>query len=194
MPSGPPSFAAGGPPPGGFGGGRGGPGGGGGNGGRLQASLYHTVVFDDLFLVRRGGPVLDQLNGAAADGTGGGQSRHQIEAELGISAKGLGARISADWKSGTTVLGGPGSATGDLRFSDIGKVNLRVFADLDQQKSVLATAPWLKGSRVSLSLTNVFDARVQVRDATGATPVGYQPANLDPVGRTVRFSFRKLFL
>ena len=194
MPSGPPSFAAGGPPPGGFGGGRGGPGGGGGNGGRLQASLYHTVVFDDLFLVRRGGPVLDQLNGAAADGTGGGQSRHQIEAELGISAKGLGARMSADWKSGTTVLGGPGSATGDLRFSDIGKVNLRVFADLDQQKSVLATAPWLKGSRVSLSLTNVFDARVQVRDATGATPVGYQPANLDPVGRTVRFSFRKLFL
>ena len=64
----------------------------------------------------------------------------------------------------------------------------------ENRKSPVAKAPWLKGSRVSLSLNNVFDARVQVRDATGATPVGYQPANLDPVGRTVRFSFRKLFL
>ncbi len=194
MMSGPPSFAAGGPPPGAFsgGGGRGGPPG--GPGGRLQASLYHTVIFDDLYLVRRGGPVLDRLNGAAADGAGGGQSRHQVEAELGVSAKGLGARLTADWKSATDVRGGPGSATGDLTFSDIGKVNLRFFADLDQQKPLLAKLPWLKGSRVSLSLNNLFDARVQVRDATGATPVGYQPANLDPVGRTVRFSFRKLFL
>jgi hypothetical protein len=33
-----------------------------------------------------------------------------------------------------------------------------------------------------------------VRDAAGATPTGYQPANLDPVGRSVRISVRKLFL
>jgi hypothetical protein len=31
-----------------------------------------------------------------------------------------------------------------------------------------------------------------VRDAAGATPTGYQPANLDALGRTVRFSVRKL--
>jgi len=194
MTGGPPSFAAGGPPPSAFSGGgeRGGTPG--GTGGRLQASLYHTVVFDDLYLVRRGGPVLDRLDGAATDGTGGGQSRHQVEAELAVTANGLGARLAADWKSATTVRGGPGSATGDLQFADIGKVNLRLFADLDQQKPLLAKAPWLKGSRVSLSLNNLFDAQAQVRDGTGATPVGYQPANLDPVGRSVRFSFRKLFL
>lgn len=193
----PPPFAAGGPPPSAFsGGGGGGFGGGGprGGGGRLQASVYHTVYFEDRFLVRRGGPVLDRLEGAAADGAGGGQPRHEVEAEIGGAMKGVGARLSVDWVSGTNVRGGANSAVGDLTFSDLAKVNLRVFADLDQQKALLAKAPWLKGSRVSLALSNVFDQRVRVRDATGATPVGYQPANLDPVGRSIRLSFRKIFL
>ena len=144
--------------------------------------------------MRTGGPLLDRLDGAAADGAGGGQSRDEIEAELGLSARGLGARLTANWKSATTVRAGPGSPTGDLGFSDLTKVNLRFFADLDQQKPLLAKAPWLKGSRLSLSLSNLFDERVRVRDATGATPVGYQPANLDPAGRSIRFSFRKLLL
>ncbi len=104
------------------------------------------------------------------------------------------ARLTANWKSGTFVDAGPGSPTGSLRFSDLTKINLRLFADLDQQKPLIDRAPWLKGSRVSLSLNNLFDERINVRDATGATPIGYQPANLDPVGRTIRFSFRKLFL
>lgn len=191
---GPPSFAAGGPPPGAFSGGGGPRGGPGGTGGRLQASLYHTLVLEDRYLVRRGGPVLDRLDGAVADGSGGGQSRHEVEAELGMSAKGLGARLTANWKSATMIEAGPGSPTGDLRFSDLTRVNLRLFADLDQQKPMIAKAPWLKGSRVSLSVTNLFDERITVRDANGVTPIGYQPANLDPVGRSIRFSFRKLFL
>src|SRR6185369_8041404 len=62
---------------GGFAGGRGGGGrgdgrGGGGNqDGRLQFAIYHTVYFEDEFLVRPGGPVLDLLHGAAAGNTGG---------------------------------------------------------------------------------------------------------------------------
>jgi len=32
-----------------------------------------------------------------------------------------------------------------------------------------------------------------VHDATGATPISYQPAYLDPVGRKITVSFRKLF-
>ena len=190
MTGGPPSFAAGGPPPSAFQGG-GGPG---GPGGRLQASVYHTVYFEDRFLVRRGGPVLDRLDGAAADGAGGGQPRHEIEAEIGGALRGIGARLTVDWVSGTTVRGGPGSAVGDLSFSDLTKVSFRAFADLDQQKPLLARAPWLRGTRVSFVLANLLDARVRVRDAAGATPTGYQPANLDPVGRSVRISVRKLFL
>ena len=46
--------------------------------------------------------------------------------------------------------------------------------------------------RVSLSVENVFDNRQRVRDASGAIPVSYQPDYLDPLGRTVRLSIRKL--
>jgi len=188
----------GGGPPGGFGG----PGGGGGargggrggaQDGRLQIAVYHTMLFEDQYLVRRGGPVLDLLNGAAA-GNGGGQPRHEIEAQLGVAERGLGVRLSADWLSGTTVTGTPGSPTGNLRFSDIGKINLRLFADLGQQKTLIQKAPFLKGARVTLGIANLFDAKVRVKDANGATPLSYQPDYIDPQGRAIRLSFRKLFL
>ena len=47
--------------------------------------------------------------------------------------------------------------------------------------------------RVTLGVDNIFDSRQRVRDATGMTPVSYQPDYLDPLGRTVRVSVRKLF-
>jgi outer membrane receptor protein involved in Fe transport len=106
----------------------------------------------------------------------------------------MGMRLSADWLSGTTVTGAPGSPTGDLSFSDIGKINLRLFADLSQQKTLMQEAPWLKGTRISLAVTNIFNAKVKVRDANGATPLSYQPDYLDPQGRVIRISLRKLFL
>ena len=53
--------------------------------------------------------------------------------------------------------------------------------------------PFLRGMRVSLSIDNLFDARQQVRDRLGATPLSYQPGYLDPLGRSVRLSVRKLF-
>lgn len=193
-----PGEGVGGDPGAGGGGFRGGgsPGGGRGGGnqeGRLQVAIYHTAIFQSEYLVRRGGPVLDLLNGAAA-GNGGGQPQHEIEAQLGVSERGMGARLTANWKSGTTVDGAPGSPTGDLRFSDIGKINLRFFADLGQRKTLIEKAPFLKGSRITLSLTNILDAKVKVRDASGATPLSYQPDYIDPQGRVIRLSFRKLFL
>lgn len=176
---------------GGFGGGYSGGGGrGGAQDGRLRFSLYHTVILEDRVSVRPGGPVLDYLNGAAA-GAIGGQPRHQIEAQAGIAGRGFGAALSADWKSATSVRGG--AASGDLAFSDIAKVNLRLFADLSQRKTLLETAPWLRGARISLSVSNLFDRRIAVHDAGGATPLGYQPDYVDPTGRTLRLSFRKLF-
>ena len=54
--------------------------------------------------------------------------------------------------------------------------------------------PWMRGARVSLSVENLFDERLDVRDATGAVPISYQPDLLDPQGRVVQLSFRKLFL
>jgi iron complex outermembrane receptor protein len=53
--------------------------------------------------------------------------------------------------------------------------------------------PWLRGTRISLSVNNVFNTRQRVTDATGVVPNTYQPDYLDPLGRTVRLSIRKLF-
>lgn len=183
---------AGGGPPGGFRGGPGGGGFGGGQNGRLQFALYHTAIFQDEILIRPGVPVLDLLNGAAA-GNSGGQPRNEVEAQLGFTRKGMGVRLSADWKEGSTVRGGLGSTTGDLNFSDITKVNLRLFADLGAQRNLVQKHPFLRGSRITLSANNLFDQRVEVRDANGLIPASYQPAYLDPAGRTVKLSFRKLF-
>jgi iron complex outermembrane receptor protein len=175
---------------GGFGG-RGGPGGAGS--GRLQLGIYHTWIFRDDILIRPGVPVIDLLNGGAI-GASGGQPRHRIEAQGGISKNGFGARFSANWQSGTTVRGGLPAAgsTGDLFFSDLATANLRLYADFTQIGS-LGRQAWARGLRITFSVNNIFDSHEHVRDAAGATPLSYQPDYLDPLGREVRLTIRKLF-
>jgi hypothetical protein len=159
--------------------------------GRVTLSIYHTVFFENRYLVRPGGPVIDFLDGGALSNLGG-QSRHEVEANLGLSERGFGTQLAADWKSGTSVRGGGGPAS-DLDFSDVTRVTLRLFADLSQRKALLKAAPFFANSRLTLSLNNLFDARIRVRDAAGAVPLSYQPAYVDPTGRTWRIGFRKLF-
>jgi outer membrane receptor protein involved in Fe transport len=81
----------------------------------------------------------------------------------------------------------------DLTFSDQTRVNLRLFADLGAQRDLVREFRFLRGARVSLIIDNLFDSRVDVRDASGETPLNYQPFLVDPLGRTVRISLRKLF-
>jgi hypothetical protein len=180
------------------GGGRGGFGGGGfggrgGGAGRLQLGLYHTWHLTDSVLIRPGVPELDFLDGSAA-GSRGGRPRHEVELQAGLFKNGLGARINANWQSATFVRGGPvaGGTGDDLFFDDFATVNLRLFADLGLQSFARGNR-FLRGTRVSLSIDNLFDARQQVRDSLGATPLSYQPGYLDPLGRSVRLSVRKLF-
>jgi hypothetical protein len=197
----------GGPPPeagrgpgGGGGGFRGaGPGGGrgsgfGGFGGRgprrgvFQVGLYHTLAFKDEVLIRPGLPTLDLLDGAAL-GAGGGSPRHQVDLQANYTRGGLGAAMNAKWQSATRVVGGPSGE--DLDFSDLTTVNLRLFADLGAQP-LAREHPWLRGARVTLAIDNIFDERQEVRTAAGTVPISYQPDLLDPVGRSVRLTFRKL--
>lgn len=158
--------------------------------GRFQVAVYHTVYFADQIQARPGAPVFDLLNGASV-GTGGGQVRHEIEGQLGFTRFGFGVRFSADWKSATLVDGG--SPATDLAFSDIGTVNLRLWNNFAVQRSILQRWPILRGTRLTLEATNLLDTRQSVRDATGLTPLSYQPAYLDPSGRVVQLSLRKLF-
>ncbi|GAA0679500.1 hypothetical protein GCM10009102_35190 [Sphingomonas insulae] len=174
---------------GGFGGGRGGQG-----GGRIQFALYHTWHLTERVTVANGGPVLDALNGdIIGSSTSDGQSRHEFEGQAGYSNNGIGVRLSANYATGTRVNGGTAANPQPLRFEGLATADLRLFADLGQQLELVKAHPWVRGARVTLSVDNVFNTRQQVRDATGVTPITYQPDYRDPLGRTVRLSLRKLF-
>jgi hypothetical protein len=186
------------------GGGRGdgarGPGGGGfggrGGGGnpratRLQLALFHTIHLKEQVTIADGVPVLDLLSGDVI-GSGGGQARNEVEAQAGITRYGLGARLSANWKSGTQVAAGAGGATTDLDFSSLATMNLRLFANLGARRELVQRHPLLRGTRLTLAVNNLFDEKQTVRDANGSIPVTYQPDYLDPRGRVVQFSVRKL--
>ena len=178
----------------GFGGGRGGGGGGGGffgggNRGRLTFSLTDTITFVDKTVIAPG-LELDYLHGDAA-GSGGGTPQHQVEAQAGYFNNGLGARLGANWRSATNVDTLSGD---DLHFSPLATFDLRLFANPGDIPEVAVKHPWLRGTQVQFQVTNIFDAKPRVRDAAGDVPFNYQPDLLNPLGRTIGFTIRKLFL
>jgi outer membrane receptor protein involved in Fe transport len=42
-------------------------------------------------------------------------------------------------------------------------------------------------------VTNAFDRRQSVHDANGATPTAFEPGFLDPLGRVLALTLRKVF-
>ena len=91
------------------------------------------------------------------------------------------------------MVGAPGVAAGDLTFSSVTLLNLRLFDNLGQQGSLAKHYPWLRGVRLTLSVNNLLDQHVDVRGAGGATPLSYQAGYIDPLGRAIVFNARKLF-
>jgi len=181
--------------PGGFAGrgsGRGGFGGGGAGGGRLNFSLYHEIALQGTTQLLPNMPVLDLLGGDSLGG-GSGPSRHEVEVQAGFSQSGYGLRLTGEWKSATHVTGTANIPSSQLRFGDLATVNVRLFANLSQMPSLVGKVPFLRGSRVQVSVDNLFNARQHVTDGNGLVPLAYRPAYMDPVGRSVRVSFRKLF-
>lgn len=152
--------------------------------GRWSLSLYHTVELENEALIAPGVPLLDLLDGDALGA--GGVARHLFELEGGLFHKGLGTRFSANYASGTRV--------DDLQFGDFATVDMRLFANLDEQKWLVGESPgFFKGVRVGLGIDNIFDAQQRVTDENGVVPLSYQPGLIDPLGRTVEFEFRKVF-
>lgn len=173
---------------GGFGGRGGGPGG--GRGGRLQLSVFHTVLLKDEVRIAPVLPVIDFLGGQPLD-NGSARTQHRVEANGGYFNNGLGARVALDWRSGALVEGGPSDR---LRFEPLALVNANLFANLGQRFSLVSKYPWLRGSQVRLSVNNILDARLRVRNSAGIVPLNYQPDLLDSRGRTISLSIRKMFL
>ena len=158
--------------------------------GLLQFSVYHTWRIENRITVRQGLPALDLLNGAAV-GRRGGQPRHEVQVQAGYFRNGLGARLNGNWRASTWVNGGVSGQ--DLFFSDLGTLNVSMFADLSNRRELIKRHAWARGARLSVNVDNLFDQKQQVQDALGITPQAYQSDYLDPVGRTVRLSVRKLF-
>lgn len=171
------------------GGGRGGPGGGMQPGqGRYNISVFHTWRIQDEILIAPGLPILDLLDGDATD-AGGGSPRHQIQAQGGVFRNGMGVFVNATWREGTRVDGGTGP---DLFFDDRTTVGINAFVDLGAREGLVARLPWLENSRVNLRVQNLFNSRPSVVSSDGTTPVNYQPDFLDPEGRTISITFRKI--
>ncbi len=168
---------------------RGGGGGGrfgGRNGGRLTLSATHTLTFSDELTIAPGLPALDYLDGEALNSNGG-RPRHVVEVQSGYYNNGLGARLTADYRSPTRVDGGTGE---DLRFSGYTTVDLRLFANLGERFALVSKSPFFLGSSVRFEVKNIFNSRPRVRGGDGDIPFAYSPDRLEPIGRTVGVSFR----
>ncbi|HEX7858405.1 MAG TPA: TonB-dependent receptor, partial [Sphingobium sp.] len=175
----------GGPGGGGFGGGRGG-----GGGGRLTFAIYHTINLNDKVTLADGQPQIDLLNGGTLGDTAG-QPRHQVQVQAGFSQSGIGMRLTGNWQSTTHVVGSEDSPSSNLRFSDLATFNLRLFVNLGQRPELVGKMPWLRGARVQLGVSNIFNARQKVTDPNGLTPLAYRPGLIDPLGRTIQITLRK---
>jgi hypothetical protein len=156
---------------------------------RVEISLIDTWYLRDTTLVRNGVPILNLLNGAPAGATGG-QPRQKVEFGALAYAFGVGGSINANWR-GPTVVGGAGSSS-PIVFSSLATVDARLFAEFDRM-SGMEQSGWAQGFRVSLAVVNVLDNRQGVHIADGVTPVAFEPGYLDALGRTLTFTFRKVF-
>jgi hypothetical protein len=161
---------------------------------RLTFSFSHVWRLEDSVVLQNRTDELNLLNGAALDQRGG-RSRHEIEFQAGAFKRGAGARITARWQSKTFIRGLPPEAdggAGDLRFSQPLILNINLFANLDERLKG-KTAEFFKASRLSLSFSNILNNRTKVRDEAGLTPLNYQSAFFDPLGRAITLGFRKRF-
>jgi hypothetical protein len=158
---------------------------------RIEFSLFDTWYIRDVTLIRAGIPELDLLNGAPSDVTGG-QPRHKIEFHSLYHRDGLGVLLAVAWRSPTVVGSGDSTAPDPIYFSSLGTADLRVFLDLGHLPWTRSAA-WAQGARASLGVTNLFDRRQMVHDADGDTPTAFEPGFLDPLGRELAFTVRKVF-
>ena len=82
---------------------------------------------------------------------------------------------------------------GNLHFAAFTTVNVDLFLDVAARIGKVKTPKWLNGVRINIGIDNLLNERQNVKDSAGFTPVNYQPAYLDPLGRSVSLTVRKVF-
>ncbi len=158
---------------------------------RIEYSLFDTWYVRDVTLIRPGIPELNLLGGAPSDVTGG-QPRHKIEFHTLYHRDGAGILLAVTWRSPTVVGSGDPAVPDPIHFSSLGTADLRIFLDLGHLPWT-RSASWAKGARASLAVTNLFDRRQTVHDVDGSTPTAFEPGYLDPLGRVLALTIRKVF-
>lgn len=145
----------------------------------------------DEVTIREGMAPLDKLNGASL-GQFNASPRHEINLSVNLGVPGYSIGAAGFWRSPTRVDGGARGQ--DLRFSTPPILLLFGSVDLGANKALAKDRPWLKGTKLTLNIENVFDSYMHVRDSQGRTPEAYQEALVKTAGgRAVRVSLRKQF-
>jgi hypothetical protein len=145
-----------------------------------------TIKFSDRLQLRPGAPTLDLLSGDSVTSWKTARVSGYFYAGIGQ----LGNSISIDgWGDGGGRVRNPVAAS-DLYFSPL------FHADVHATLSVhhfLRKQAWTKHLQLKLDIEKLINFRQKVHDRNGLVPNQYQPDLLDPVGRTVKFTIRKLF-
>lgn len=144
-----------------------------------------TIRFSDRLQLRPGTPELDLLDGDTVSGSG--TPRVTSYFYGGIGYLGNGVSIDGWYQSGDRVRSDTPAA--DLTFSGIFKLNVGAYISVHH---FLPGQDWTRHLQLKLDVQNITDAHVHVVDANGDVPNRFQADYLDPVGRTVKLTLRKL--
>ena len=105
-----------------------------------------------------------------------------------IGFLGNGVGIDGWYQDGSRVRSD--NPASDLSFSPIFKLNMHAFISVHH---FLRKQEWTRHTQLRVEVNNATDARQRVRDGYGRVPNRFQPDYLDPIGRTVKLTLRKLF-
>jgi hypothetical protein len=144
-----------------------------------------VLWFRDRLQLRPGTPALDLLRGDTVKGWG--MPRVTSYFYGGIGYRGNGLSIGG-WYQGSSRVRSDNPAS-DLYFSGIFKLNLGAYISVHH---FLPKLDWASHVQLKLDVENVGDAHQHVHDGNGRTPNRFQPDYLDPLGRTVKLTLRKL--
>ncbi len=152
----------------------------------ISAFVTTTLRLENRLVLRPGAAPLDLLDGATRDGTGG-RPRWETEIDLRGTAGPLSLGLYGRLRGATRIRSELASA--DLFFS--GRTWLVAYGSLDASKVV--SEPWARNVSLMFTIENLLNDRINVTDRTGATPNRFQPAYIDPLGRSIRLGVRKKF-
>lgn len=156
---------------------------------RLQLSAFYTHLLNSSLVINAGDQPIDMLSPQAIGLGRLGQSRHRLNVNLGYAEQGLGIRLTMQHQS-RSLLQTTDAESGALKFLPLTTFDLRAWV---QGHRLIPNSNFMKTMRFTISVQNLAGVREQVQDTFGSTPLAYQPAYRDPIGRTIALELRKTF-